>query len=327
MAGLKKYLRLNPRISVFISCVFVSILFWLMIVFSKDYTTKIKLKAEYLNIPNDKVVSYKLPDSLDLEINGVGFSLFSLSFKDFPQQIIVDLGQLKKNKRNFEAEEYTINLSQQLGQVSDQFTNFGIKVTKIFPEQVSFYFDAKAEKIIKVIPNFKYSFAPNFSINGAMSYLPKKMLIKGPKLALSRIDSLTTTAIEINDLNKDFLGFYDLLLPKELSGIEMPAKKIAIVVPVEKYTETEMEIPIQVMMVPKGFSIKTFPEKIKVIYSVGLSKYKSIKPSDFKVTANGNNVDSLSNVSMLKVKLEEFPLEVKNCRLQTEKVEFIIKRN
>jgi hypothetical protein len=54
MVNIKKYFRLNPRISVFISCFFISILFWLMIVFSKEYTYKIKVKALYANVPSDK---------------------------------------------------------------------------------------------------------------------------------------------------------------------------------------------------------------------------------------------------------------------------------
>jgi hypothetical protein len=326
MVNIKKYFRLNPRISVFVSCFFISILFWLMIVFSKEYTYKIKVKALYANVPSDKVVSYKLPDSLDLEVYGVGFSLYSLNFKNTPKDVVVDLGPLKKSKRNFEGEEYQINLVQQLNYVSEQFADFGVKVTKIFPEQISFYFDAKEKKILKVVPDLYYSFAPQHSINGKLEFFPKNIVIKGPKSVLNKIDSITTEHLVLKNLSKDAIGFINFKLPKSSSGLELPAKKIAYKIPVEKFTETELEIPISTSNVPAGFSIKTYPNTVKVVFSVGLSSYKSITPSMFAVNASIGNIDSLSKTSMLKLKLEKFPLQVKNCRLQTEKVEFIIQR-
>jgi hypothetical protein len=46
----------------------------------------------------------------------------------------------------------------------------------------------------------------------------------------------------------------------------------------------------------------------------------------FTVNASIGNIDSLSKTSMLKLKLEKFPWQVKNCRMQTDKVEYIIQR-
>jgi|688.fasta_scaffold191867_2 hypothetical protein len=326
MVNIKKYFRLNPRISVFISCFFISILFWLMIVFSKEYTYKIKVKALYANVPSDKVVSYKLPDSLDLEVYGVGFSLYSLNFKNTPKEVVIDLGHLKKSKGNFESDEYLINLEQQLNYVSEQFAEFGIKVVKILPQQISFYFDAKEKKIVKVVPSISYSFAPQYSINGKLEFFPKKIVIRGPTSVINKIDSITTEHVALNNLSKDAIGFIEFKIPNFNSGLELPAKKIAFKIPVEKFTETELEIPISTVNVPAGFSIKTYPNTVKVVFSVGLSSFKSITPSMFTVNASIGNIDSLSKTSMLKLKLEKFPLQVKNCRMQTDKVEYIIQR-
>jgi len=298
-----------------------------MIVFSKEYTYKIKVKALYANVPSDKVVSYKLPDSLDLEVYGAGFSLYSLNFKNTPQEVVINLGHLKKSKGNFDSDEYQINLGQQLNYVSDQFAEFGVKVTKIFPEQISFFFDAKEIKIVKVVPNISYSFAPQYFINGKLEFFPEKIVLKGPKSVLNKIDSITTEKVTLNNLSKDAIGFIDFKLPKYYSGLELPAKKIAYKISVEKFTERELEIPISTIDVPLGFSIKTFPNTVKVVFSVGLSSFKSITPSMFVVNASIGNIDSLSKTSMLKLKLEKFPDKAKNCRLQKEKVEFIIQRN
>jgi hypothetical protein len=298
-----------------------------MIVFSKEYTYKIKVKALYANVPSDKVVSYKLPDSLDLEVYGGGFELYGLNFKNTPKEVVVDLGHLKKSKGNFESVEYQINLSQQLSYVSEQFAEYGVKVTKIYPEQISFFFDAKEKKLVKVVPDISFSFANQYSINGKISFFPSKILVKGPKAILNKIDSITTEKVVLKNLNKDYIGFANFKLPQNSSGIELPAKKLAYKIPVEKFTETELEIPISTINVPDGFSIKTYPNKVKVVFNVGLSSYKSITPSMFVVNAFVGNIDSISKTSMLKLKLEKYPEKVNNCRLQKEKVEFIIQRN
>ena len=69
----KEKVRLNRRVATFLACLALSVLFWLLMNLSKEYTIVVSYPAEYVNIPTDKVISNLLPNNIDLEIKARGF--------------------------------------------------------------------------------------------------------------------------------------------------------------------------------------------------------------------------------------------------------------
>ena len=97
---------------------------------------------------------------------------------------------------------------------------------------------------------------------------------------------------------------------------------IRIVIPVKKYTESTIIIPVGNVFNDK--KIKTFPQKVEITYRVSLDNYKKVKSKMFTVVA-----DSIGNglvEGKLIVKVKNAPDFIEVTRVFPEEVEYIFLR-
>jgi hypothetical protein len=83
-------IRLSQRASTFLVCLIVSILLWISQALSRDYTTRISLPLEYVNLPNDKVLAEPLPTQISVEVKTSGFDLMKFGLKHPIHPIVID---------------------------------------------------------------------------------------------------------------------------------------------------------------------------------------------------------------------------------------------
>ncbi len=318
--------KLNPRISIFIYCLFTSLLFWLLIVFSREYTVTRKVRALYVNIPNDKVLGYQLPDSLRLELTGAGFALWWLQVNQRPKSVVVDVSLLRRAGNKLQ-DEYLLPLNQQISNLNEQLSPLSVRATKVFPEQVFVSFDPKASKVVRVVPSIRYRLARQHQLHAPLSLVPNQLLIRGPAGVLQQTDSIETEPLDLGELSRSRGGQIRVRLPKNRPQIDLPVKLVRYSISVEKFTEGEMLVPIRVVNLNPGYSLKPFPDKVKVTFLVGLESYRKLSPLQFQIEANATSIESASENARLAIRLTRWPPEVRNPRLSISRVEYILKKN
>ena len=318
--------KLNPRISIFIYCLFTSLLFWLLIVFSREYTVTRKVRALYVNIPNDKVLGYQLPDSLRLELTGAGFALWWLQVNQRPKSVVVDVSLLRRAGNKLQ-DEYLLPLNQQISNLNEQLSPLSVRATKVFPEQVFVSFDPKASKVVRVVPSIRYRLARQHQLHAPLSLVPNQLLIRGPAGVLQQTDSIETEPLDLGELSRSRGGQVRVRLPKNRPQIDLPVKLVRYSISVEKFTEGEMLVPIRVVNLNPGYSLKPFPDKVKVTFLVGLESYRKLSPLQFQIEANATSIESASENARLAIRLTRWPPEVRNPRLSISRVEYILKKN
>jgi hypothetical protein len=70
-------LKLNKKVQVVIACFFFSVLCWLLIAMSKEYTAHIRFKLSYVNVPENYIIANELPGTVKLTIKTTGFKILS----------------------------------------------------------------------------------------------------------------------------------------------------------------------------------------------------------------------------------------------------------
>ena len=93
----------------------------------------------------------------------------------------------------------------------------------------------------------------------------------------------------------------------------------------EKYTEAEIMLPININNVPFGYVVKTFPSQVKIKYNVSLDNYDLVKPEQFKVEANIAQTNDVSN-NRIKVRLVKQPTFISKAKIIDTQVEFIMRK-
>ena len=91
---------------------------------------------------------------------------------------------------------------------------------------------------------------------------------------------------------------------------------------VEKFTEGSLDVPVSVINVPENVSVNHYPKTVTILFNTSLSNYKIINETHFIVQCDFNEINE--NNSFLTPKIVKQPKLIKNVRMQTKKVEFIL---
>jgi len=295
----------------------LSTILWTMSKLSKEYTHTVIASTNYINFTSDKELQNKPIEKLELVLKTTGFSL--LGYSVFDKKIDIDLAKLYKKRKQF----YFLtneNLSSLQSQLPSDET-----LLRVYPDTLFFDFGKLSGKQIKIIPKIKISYKTGYSLLGNLEIEPKTVQINGTEEQISKIISINTKHLELKDIIEDFEYKVALDIPKEYHKINFSTKEITIKGIVEKYTEATLDIPFQLINVPKDYNIKTFVETVKLTYKVSLDNYDKIHVNDFKIVCDYNNVkNSESNFIIPKI-IKKSNL-VSNIKISPKKIEFLIKK-
>jgi YbbR domain-containing protein len=314
----REKIRLNRRVATFVVCVGISILFWFMMELSKEYTIALSYPVSYINGPKDKVVSNNLPSIITIEIHSKGFFLMAYKFKK-AQLVSIDLNDIHpmQTKNNF----YLLTNSR-LNKITEQFSS-EVQVLRIVPDTIFLNFNKKITKEVPVKAMISLELASQFQLEDSIRIEPAEIEIAGAADAISQIDHVETVPATIKSVNGS--KTIQLNLAKlHQAGVEMSVASVHAVINVKKYTEGNLELPVEAINLPAGYSLKSFPDKVQVRYNVTFEDYDKINASMFRAVIDYKKMEQGSN--KLKVQLEKVPEEVRSVRLNPEKVEFIIRK-
>jgi len=100
---------------------------------------------------------------------------------------------------------------------------------------------------------------------------------------------------------------------------------VMLTIPVEKYTEISIKVPVDVENLPDSVKLMFIPRSIDVKCNVVLSKYFTLKPLMFKAVVDYNLISNSIN-KKLKVKLATVPEFVSLTDFSPKYVEYIIEK-
>jgi YbbR domain-containing protein len=309
---------------VFFLCLTFSLFFWLITVFNREYTTSISFATRFLNLPPEKILVNKLPKQVSVEVSGTGFELIGANFNAQSDTLFVDAFNVNKLYNESANEHSFLLLNNQLPLIARQLGD-RIKVNRIEPDTVKFSFGQKSEKRVPVKLNIKLSFAPQYQQSAPLKINPSSVVVRGPGIWLEDIDILETAPIVLRNLNKTTAISVPLQIEDKRANIEYATKTIRVEIPVERYTEKILEVPVVLTNAPAGYIAKSFPAKIRIKFNTSLSLFNQIKVSDFEIYADLKSVENAGS-QRLKLKVIRQPEGISGLKLLPEKVEYVIRK-
>ncbi len=313
-------LKNDRQLIVFLVCLLIASALWFLNALSKDYSTTVSYPVKYVNPPKNEFLANELPDKLDLKVDAHGFTLLrhklSLSFSP----IVLNLSNITKDV-NPVADIYTVNSKSLIRRISEQVSN-EITITDIQPEVLKILFDSLKSKSVPVKSDITIDFKPQYKLKAPVYATPENVKITGPSIILDSIDTIRTDVKTFSKVDANLERMVDLIAPEKTSV--MPPK-VKINIEVEKFTEKELTIPIQIKNKPDNVSVKLFPSEVKVVFTVGLSEFDKIKPSDFEASVDFNSAEKGSD--NIVVTIDKKPEVNQLVRFSPERVEFLIETN
>ncbi|NNL79152.1 MAG: YbbR-like domain-containing protein [Flavobacteriaceae bacterium] len=315
--GLRSQLEKNiksKRINIFLMFILLAILFSLLTKLSKDYTHTFRMDIESINVPEDKIIVSDSLQKLDITLTTYGFKLIRYQFAR--PKLEIDFDQLDQSGNYF-----VWTRDRNFSRIVEQFDP-NVRIEAINPDTLLFHFDNNTVKSVPVILNKDIEFASGYDVIGKINVIPDSVRVIGPGILVDSINSVETVDFSLKAVNSNIETVVQL---DKLTNpqLRLSHQDVQIQAEVMKFTEGSVMVPVIVKNLPDDLELSIYPKNVEVIYYASLDAFKSIVPNSFIVECDyTETVDS--ELSFLIPKIITKPENVKEARLSTKRIEFIL---
>lgn len=312
-------LKLNRRkVKVFSIFVLLSLVFWFISNLAETYQGTATFKIRFKNVPEILFFQKEVTPLVTARIEASGFQFLRYNF--FKKDIVIDIADLKTNTVTYalEAPAVQAQFEEQLPQtVKVKYVNGN----KAIPVPVY-------KAVVKKVPvqlQSTIQLAPNHIIDGAISIVPDSVLVIGPKQEIDSIDVIHTKPLDLGNVSESIATTLELVKSATLVNTKYSLAAVDVALSVTKFSEQLIEVPVQVVNIPSGTYIKTFPSSVSVLCRGSVEALKKLRPDDFTLVADYREVEEQGSF-LLGLELRQKPAFLIDALLLEQNVEFILKR-
>jgi YbbR domain-containing protein len=302
------------RLSVFITCLFLAALAWVITTLSSPYNFAIKRVLVFKNTPQKRAFHSLQADTVTAVVKGTGWQMLFSKMHNDGKTISVDL-------RSLENENYVV-LSSQLKQINDKEVNQ--EIIAFNPDTLFFDFSNRSVKRVpvKLVSSLKYQ--PQFAQSNNAIVKPAYVTIDGPSDKINNIKEWDTDTLTATNVNKTIKEQLNMQAVSE-GNLSIYPKSVDVIVPVDEFTEKTLEIPVKLINNRDYYNVKIFPQKVRVTFITALKKYAETDENFFEVQAD-LDLWRLQGYNTLPVKLTRVPPYCKIVNVDPPNIDFIIQK-
>jgi len=278
--------------------------------------------VRYIRFPKGKVLVNDVPERLDMNVQSRGFTLLRFKLRSRLVPIIFDVNSFSLNMLSDENPVTVFILTDYAIEKIQQQLSSEIKVVSISPDSLIFQFADMQSKKVGVVVNLKMEFEKQYMQVADMAITPDSVIVSGPGVMIDSINLVGTIPKIMTGIKKNV--DLDMNL-QPIHKVEFSVDQVSITVPVEKFTEAGMNIPIEVLNFPDSLFLRMFPDKVEITYRVGLSDYGKVNEHMFQAVVD--YTDKESNIgNKLRVNIVKAPEYVVITSYHPKNIEYIIER-
>jgi len=309
------------KTTVFIICLAISAMIWIMIKLSETFTTQITFPLKYSGVPEGKVLINEVDSTIKVEVHEQGFLLLGHKYLSNIEPFTIDLSK-HRIRRHGGVYEITVNTSNWAHSL---ISNYGIKgdIVSVFPDTILFQFSNEGSRTVPVVANVKTEFKKQYFMYDSVKISPSKVTISGLPSQIDSIRQISTEKASFTNLSETVSEELMLVKPAGIKNLEIDPSEVRVTIQVEKFTESDITVPVKIINNPKNYRLKLFPDKVNITCHVALIDFKKLNPELFFVVVDVSEI-SQTHDKKLKVKIRNSPDFTRISKIEPAEVEFII---
>ena len=309
---------LNKRkVKLFLILLLCSSLAWFVSNLGEQYTNNATFDIKYGSTPDSLLLNSVSKRNIKVRLRASGFQFLMFGFKN--KTVVVDLSELEKR-----GSKYFVSPLSYRSQIENQLSKF-ITVVDMDRDTLFFNFQKLFRKKVPVIPKVTIDLDQNYLMDKSYTLLPDSITVLGPKKEIDTLKGISTQALVLPHTTTDVSKSLNLVLPAHLKNTKYSDRSVIISAKIFRFSEKIFKVPVEVVNVPEGVEIRTFPEMASVLCRGRSSAIKELMVTDFVVTADYLSLRDKSE-NILELKLAKKPDSLNVVQLRENKVEFILKR-
>lgn len=310
------------RLFSFFICLLIAGFLWLINALNRTYTRTLTIPVKFTHYPINKHINNRLPNYVMADVKASGAKLMMLLMKKSLNEITVDVGDVIQMRGK--ADKAAVSTLSVIGNLS-RLLNTDVELIKIKPDSIHFIFGKTFSKRVYVKPRVQVNYESGDGLFSKIKTLPQYVVVNTDSVTLSKIDTLFTEKIVLNDLNKNVEQQASIELPEELNDVVLLSQnKVLLKINLDEFVQKTIQVPVEVVNVPAGMVTKTFPSSVQVNVSAPYNMYDSLVPSLFRIQADLGSPEK--STGKLKVKCTCKNADVRITKCVPENVEYILRK-
>lgn len=310
--------EVRKKILMFSVFLLISVFIWLLNALSKNYNSVIEYPLVYTDVPEDRVFVGELPEHLDLSINAHGYALLRYKIFKKPVPISFKVSSFPQNRQeNNRAYILTRYLNEQVRmQLPSELQLLGIK-----PDTLHFQFARRKSRVLPVRADVSFQADKQFTTVDGIRLDPEMVDVIGPDLVLDTLQAVYTEHTDLGLLTRDY---HDKLKLRRIPDLEYGIDKVDCSIELERFTEENLSLSVEVLNLPDSLTVRIFPASIKLTCKVGLSKYERLGNHQFRAVVDYR--EQREGNAEFEVVLLNVPAYILDYEYYPRKVEILSRR-
>ncbi len=275
---------------------------------SRDFQVQVE------EVPDDLVINPLEGSTIAVNYESNGFVLVRNSFRE--SVIKTPFSALKKNDDG----NYMLS-SEDMSNAIERVLGITASTIQIMPEQLLFSVNSLASKDVPVVAVTDIKFETGFGAIQGVKLEPEFVKVIGSQNDIDSIKQLFTKRITLDKVSNNVVKTILIDDSKLAKEVVVNPKEIKITLEVEKFTEGSVVVPVTLVN-GDNRNIQLFPKEVTLFYAVPISKFETVKASDFVVEATTSNEGS--NDSHLALEVTKKSDVVSGTRLSLNQVQYVI---
>lgn len=290
----------------------VSFGFWGLKMLDDNYQTEFSIPLRLKNVPQDIIITSELQDEIKVRVEDRGTVLMNYMLGRSFLPISIDFEEYRKSGPNVQIQqsELTKRVSAQL--------NTSTKLLALIPDSIGFIYSEGQKKKVPVVPSGKISAAMQYYIS-EVKISPDSVTVYAPQYVLNSIQTAYTNQLNCENLSENVKKNITL---QKIEGAKFEPSRCDVEIAVDMYAEKSVEVNIEGTGFPDGKTLRTFPSKAQITFTVGLKHYHSVTASDFCINIDYSELKN--NKEKIKLKAKSYTDKASHIRISPAEVDYLI---
>lgn len=303
----------NREFLIFLFFLALSGSFWLLMALNDTYEKEVRMPVRLVGVPKNVVLTSDADDTLRVTLRDKGYMLCAYLYGEKVRRIDISFQQYikKKGYGSITAAELTKLIYQELYSST--------RVVSVKPDKLEYFYNYGTHKRLPVrlygmiTPGVSYYIA-------RVEFSPKQVDVYGSQNMIDSLTHVYTQRLNIQNLTDTISREVSL---KKVKGIKCVPSSVKIRIYPDILTEESVEVPVTAINMPEGKVLRTFPSRVKVVFTVGVSAFRNVNPNSFKVVVDYKEIMAApSEKCHLKIVVQ--PHGIRNAHLDIPAVDYLI---
>jgi hypothetical protein len=296
----------------------LALFIWTIHNLSLRYTAYLQYSVHVKTNIEGRALEADAEDAIMMRVRANGYTLLSHRMND---EIFLNLEPKFLRPITPDSDTFIVYVSEIKDVIEKQL--IGDKISNVenyTTEMVRVILPSIDTKKVPVIAQTQLDFTSQYMAISDLKLNPDSLIIYGEDNIVENIDAVYTRIISHSGVSKGIQGVAYII---PIEGVVISEDYVYYSQEVGRYIEQNIELPLEIINVPRGKELLPFASSVKVVYRQLLDSHKPLDMSDFRCVLDYKDIESSIN-SQAVPRLEKAPQGIYSVSFDPPYVDCIV---